>query len=95
MMTHVLQAKTYRLNFLKECLHISSTALVSPSSSTNFQPTNETMKMSRQQLLQQQFGYFPTNHLVAEKHEPLRCVAKTIYLLTSYHDLSFYYLNCL
>ena len=72
-MTHVLQAKTYRLNLLKAGLHMSSTALVSPSS--NFQPSNETTKIPRQ--TQQQFAYFPTNHLAAEKHEPLRCVAKT------------------
>ena len=75
MMTHVLQAKTYRLNFLKAGLHMSSTALVSPSSSSHFHPSNETPIQSRQPR-QQQFGYFPTNHLVSEKHEPNRCVTK-------------------
>ena len=42
----------------------SSTTLVSPSSSAHIQETQ-----------QQQFGYFPTNHLVVEKHETnMRCV---------------------
>ena len=49
--------------FSKAGLHMFSTTLVSPSS-------------SHLQETQQQFGYFPTNHLAVEKHEPNRCVTK-------------------